>query len=189
MRCAFEAVEHPLSAAIDITARSGRSIRRICFGMQQRCFYSAPKVKNAIAAIVLFALPATALGAAPAAGFEAGSVRVDRYGSGNPPLVLILGLTDSGAVWNTTVARYSGAHTIYVLTLPGFGGRPAIAAPMLDAVDRDIAAFLLTLKNKPVIIGHSLGGFLTIRLPKSTAISLRARSPSTGCRCLRGWRR
>jgi pimeloyl-ACP methyl ester carboxylesterase len=35
---------------------------------------------------------------------------------------------------------------------------------MLDAVDRDIAAFLLTLKNKPVIIGHSLGGFLTIRL-------------------------
>jgi pimeloyl-ACP methyl ester carboxylesterase len=132
--------------------------------MQQRSFYISPKIKKAIAAIVLFALPATALGAAPAAGFEAGSVHVDRYGSGNPPLVLIPGLTDSGAVWNTTVARYSGAHTIYVLTLPGFGGRPPITAPMLDAVDRDIAAFLLTLKNKPVIIGHSLGGFLTIRL-------------------------
>ena len=133
-----------------------------CFAMQQRTFYSSPKI--AIAAAILFALPVTALGALPAAGFEAGSVHVDRYGSGDPALVLIPGLTDSSAVWTTTVARYSGAHTIYVLTLPGFGGRPAVAAPMLDAVDRDIAAFLLTLKNKPVIIGHSLGGFLAIRL-------------------------
>lgn len=120
--------------------------------------------KNGIAAAILFALPATASGAVATAGFEAGSVHVDRYGSGNPPLVLIPGLTDSSAVWNTTVARYGGAHTIYVLTLPGFGGRPAITAPMLDSVDRDVAAFLLTLKNKPVIIGHSLGGFLAIRL-------------------------
>jgi len=119
---------------------------------------------NGIAAAILFALPATALGAVATADFEAGSVHVDRYGSGNPPLVLIPGLTDSSAVWNTTVARYSGAHTIYVLTLPGFGGRPAITAPMLDSVDRDVAAFLLTLKDKPVIIGHSLGGFLAIRL-------------------------
>jgi hypothetical protein len=52
--------------------------------MQKRSFYISPKVKKTIAAIVLFALPATALGAAPAAGFEAGSVHVDRYGSGNP---------------------------------------------------------------------------------------------------------
>jgi pimeloyl-ACP methyl ester carboxylesterase len=50
-----------------------------------------------------------------------------------------------------------------VLTLPGFGGRPPIATPMLDTVDRDVAAFLPSA-NKPVIIGHSMGGFLAIRL-------------------------
>jgi hypothetical protein len=70
-----------------------------CFAMQQRTFYSSPKI--AIAAAILFALPVTALGALPAAGFEAGSVHVDRYGSGDPALVLIPGLTDSSAVWTT----------------------------------------------------------------------------------------
>ena len=78
-------------------------------------------------------------------------------------LVLIPGLTDSGAVWATTVARYQATHTIYVLTLPGFGGRKPIAAPMLDTVASDIAAFL-PRADKPVLIGHSLGGFLAIKL-------------------------
>jgi pimeloyl-ACP methyl ester carboxylesterase len=133
--------------------------------MHRRPFYIAPEIiKSLVAGATLFGLTATALAQTPIATLNAGAVHIDRYGSGNPPLILIPGLTDSGSVWNTTVARYSGAHTIYVLTLPGFGGRPAIVAPMLDTVDRDIAGFLLTLKSKPVIIGHSLGGFLAIRL-------------------------
>ena len=117
---------------------------------------------KAIAAIALSTLPLTALGATPSSSFEAGSVHVDRYGSGSPALVLIPGLTDSAAVWDTTVARYQATYTIYVLTLPGFGGRAPVKAPMLDTVARDIAAFLPSA-NKPVLIGHSLGGFLAIR--------------------------
>jgi pimeloyl-ACP methyl ester carboxylesterase len=113
------------------------------------------------AAVCICAL--AVLGVTPATSFEAGSVHVDRYGSGAPALVLIPGLTDSGAVWNGTVAHYQATRTIYVLTLPGVGGRPRIAAPMLDAVDRDIAAFLAHA-DRPVLIGHSLGGFLAIQL-------------------------
>jgi pimeloyl-ACP methyl ester carboxylesterase len=120
-------------------------------------------MKATIVTIALLMLPLATLGVTPNASFEAGSVHVDRYGSGSPALVLIPGLTDSGAVWDTTVARYQAAHTIYVLTLPGFGGRPPIAAPMLDTVDRDIAAFLPEA-DKPVLIGHSMGGLLAIRL-------------------------
>lgn len=112
-------------------------------------------------AVLTFSLAAT--GPAPTTSFEAGSVHVDQYGSGSPALVLIPGLTDSGAVWATTVARYQATHTIYVLTLPGFGGRKPIAAPMLDTVASDIAAFL-PRADKPVLIGHSLGGFLAIKL-------------------------
>jgi pimeloyl-ACP methyl ester carboxylesterase len=126
-------------------------------------------VKKSIGAVVTLAISlltlaaAPTLAATPSASFEAGSVHVDRYGSGSPALVLIPGLTDSGAVWDTTVARYQATHTIYVLTLPGFGGRAPIAAPMLDTVDKDIAAFLARA-DKPVLIGHSMGGFLAIRL-------------------------
>ncbi len=103
------------------------------------------------------------LAAAPSASFDAGSVYVQRYGSGSPALVLLPGLTDSGKVWESTVARYAATHTIYVLTMPGFGGRPKVGAPMLDAVVRDIAAFL-PKAGKPVLIGHSMGGILAIRL-------------------------
>jgi pimeloyl-ACP methyl ester carboxylesterase len=119
-------------------------------------------IRKTIVAIALLALPLTTLGVTVST-FEAGSVHVDQYGSGSPALVLIPGLTDGGALWDTTVARYQSTHTIYVLTLPGFGGRASIAPPMLDTVDRDIAAFL-PRANKPVLIGHSLGGFLAIRL-------------------------
>jgi pimeloyl-ACP methyl ester carboxylesterase len=113
--------------------------------------------------LILLVVPIPAFALAPTASFESGSVQINQYGSGSPALVLIPGLTDSGAVWDTTVAHYANAHTIFVLTLPGFGGRPPAAAPMLDTVDKDVAAFL-PRANKPVIIGHSMGGILAIRL-------------------------
>lgn len=114
-------------------------------------------------ALLAFLVPISAVAATPASSYDAGSVHVDQYGSGTPALVLIPGLTDSAAVWETTIARYAPTHTIYALTLPGFGGRKPIAPPMLDTVDHDIAA-LLAKAGKPVVIGHSLGGFLAIRL-------------------------
>ena len=130
-------------------------------------------MKSLIVAIAVLALPLATLGATPSSSFEAGSVHVDQYGSGAPALVLIPGLTDSGAVWDSTVARYQAVHTVYVLTLPGFGGRPAVPAPMLDTVDRDIAAFL-PHANEPVLIGHSLGGYLAIRVAEEHSDLIRA---------------
>lgn len=120
-------------------------------------------MKNAVLTLAFMLLPMTAMAAPPSATFEAGSVHVEQYGNGSPALVLIPGLTDSGKVWDATVAHYAGSHTIYVLTLPGFGGRPATAAPMIDTVVRDIGGFL-PRAAKPVVIGHSLGGFVAIRL-------------------------
>jgi pimeloyl-ACP methyl ester carboxylesterase len=119
-------------------------------------------LKRFFALLALIVLP-MASPAATSTAFDAGSVHVDQYGSGSPALVLIPGLTDSGAVWTTAVARYASTHTIYVLTLPGFGGRTPVAAPMLDTVDRDVAAFLPNA-GKPVLVGHSMGGSLAIRL-------------------------
>ena len=115
------------------------------------------------AALSLSALPAQAQ--TPSASFDVGSIHVDQYGSGQPALILIPGLTDSAAIWNATIAHFAPQHTIYALTLGGFGGRPAPAAPVVDKADADITA-LITQHNisKPVLIGHSLGGHVALRL-------------------------
>jgi pimeloyl-ACP methyl ester carboxylesterase len=80
-------------------------------------------------------------------------------------MILIPGLSSSGETWDTTVARYQDRFQCHVLTLAGFAGVPRIPAPMLEHVREGIAAYIR--KNKldhPVIVGHSLGGFLALDL-------------------------
>jgi len=100
---------------------------------------------------------------APAERFEVRGVLVERHGSGGRPLILIPGLVSGSWVWQDTIRAFSKDHTIYVLTLPGFDGRaPAGPNPMANAraaVEELIAARKL---DKPVIVGHSLGGTLAI---------------------------
>lgn len=111
--------------------------------------------------------PASAQVAAPA-GFDLNSIHVDKYGSGEasqPVLILIPGLTNSAAVWGPTIHRFSPSHTVYALTLAGFGGRLPVSAPMLDKVDADIVALIAKEHlNKPILIGHSMGGHVAIRI-------------------------
>ena len=80
-------------------------------------------------------------------------------------MILIPGLSSSGETWDTTVARYQDRFQCHVLTLAGFAGVPRIPAPMLEHVREGIAAYIR--KNKldhPIIVGHSLGGFLALDL-------------------------
>jgi len=81
------------------------------------------------------------------------------------PMILIPGLSSSGEVWDTTVAHYKDRFQCHVLTLAGFAGVPRVAAPMMEQVREGLAAYIR--KNKlenPVIVGHSLGGFLALDL-------------------------
>lgn len=88
--------------------------------------------------------------------------------SGNPhgaPVILIPGLASSGAVWDGTVARYCGARQCHVLTLAGFAGVPPVAGPLLSAAENQLSAYIAAHKlERPVVIGHSLGGFLALKL-------------------------
>jgi N-formylmaleamate deformylase len=92
-------------------------------------------------------------------------VRITGHG---PPMILIPGLASSGDVWSSTVEHEQARFTCYVLDLPGFAGRPAIAAPVLptvrDALARYIRAHHL---EHPIIVGHSLGGFVALDLARS----------------------
>jgi N-formylmaleamate deformylase len=82
------------------------------------------------------------------------------------PLILIPGLSCDGRVWDATVAHYRGHYQLHVLTLAGFGGaRAAIPAPFLATVRQDLARYIRTQKlDHPVVVGHSLGGFMALWL-------------------------
>lgn len=77
------------------------------------------------------------------------------------PMILIPGLSCGGDVWDGTVAHFKDHYECHVLTLAGFAGQPAISGPFLKQVRADIAKYISDKKlDHPIIIGHSLGGFM-----------------------------
>jgi pimeloyl-ACP methyl ester carboxylesterase len=91
------------------------------------------------------------------------SFAVSKSGQGSP-LIFIPGLDCSGDVWKDAVAHFSSGHTCYVLTLPGFAGRPPINGNnILGTVVSQLADFVRENHiQKPVIVGHSLGGWVAL---------------------------
>jgi pimeloyl-ACP methyl ester carboxylesterase len=100
---------------------------------------------------------------APAERFEVGGVLVERHGGGGRPLILIPGLASGSWVWQETIRAFAPDHAVYVLTLPGFDGRPP-AGPAPFAAARAAVEELIASRHldKPVIVGHSLGGILAL---------------------------
>lgn len=90
---------------------------------------------------------------------------VEVTGTGTP-MILIPGGMSSGDVWNGTVAHYADRYECHVLTLAGFAGQPASdATPFLASVRDALAAYIRQHElDQPVIVGHSLGGFLALSL-------------------------
>lgn len=86
-----------------------------------------------------------------------------------PKIILIPGLSSSGEVWEETVSSLSKNFECHVLTLPGFGKNPAIEMPdgFLVSMENLITAYIEKQPGKVTLIGHSLGGFLSLRLSRS----------------------
>jgi pimeloyl-ACP methyl ester carboxylesterase len=86
-------------------------------------------------------------------------------GSGQP-IILIPGLASSGEVWDETVVALSPNFKCHVLTLPGFAGQPAIdlSEGFLPQIVKEIGVYLATFDQPVSLIGHSLGGFLSLQL-------------------------
>ena len=92
------------------------------------------------------------------------SVRVVGKGA---PMLLIPGLTCPGAVWDETVARYQKQYQCHIISLAGFGGAaaPASTDSLLLRVRDQLLTYIQTQKlSKPVVVGHSLGGFMALWL-------------------------
>ncbi len=117
------------------------------------------------------ASPSTATARATAsavkATFTVGTLTVQRYGDRGRPVILIPGLASGAWVWNATRDHLATDHVVYTVTLAGFDGIPLPNQPgnLIDRADSSLTALIRTRHiEKPVLIGHSLGGTLAIRI-------------------------
>jgi pimeloyl-ACP methyl ester carboxylesterase len=103
--------------------------------------------------------------AAPSRNFDVGNLHVERFGQGSPALILIPGLSMGAWTWTGQIATFSADHAVYAVTIDGFDGTPTAPPPIISKAD---AAIVQLVKQedlvKPVLIGHSIGGHLALRL-------------------------
>jgi N-formylmaleamate deformylase len=102
------------------------------------------------------------------AAFQPTAFRVAVAGHGRP-MILIPGLSSSGETWTSTVAHYKDRFTTHTVTLAGFAGVPPIEGrPLLTTVRDQLVEYIE--KNgieKPIVMGHSLGGNVALDLAAS----------------------
>ena len=90
-------------------------------------------------------------------------------GSG-PDVILIPGLASSAATWDGTVAHLKAHYRLHILNLAGFAGEPAGANASGDILPAEVEAidtYIRANHLKPVVVGHSLGGTLSLMLAKA----------------------
>lgn len=96
-------------------------------------------------------------------------VKVEGNGS---PIILIPGLACSGEVWRRTVDTLQNNYQCHIMTLAGFNGQTPIALDngYLSSIEKGIKNYIQNeLKSKPIIIGHSLGGFVAMSLASNNS--------------------
>jgi len=116
--------------------------------------------------IVTLALLSLLLGFSTTVKGQSSAFKVEKSGEGSP-VILIPGLSCDGQVWDQTVGMLEEDHECHVLTLAGFAGQAPmdLSKGFLPVVEKEIMAYIKEEKlNSPVIIGHSLGGFLAMSL-------------------------
>ena len=82
------------------------------------------------------------------------------WGGSGRPVVLLAGLGDNAHVYDDFAPKLTGSYHVYGITRRGFGASSAPATGYeADRLGDDVLAVLDALKiEKPVLVGHSLGG-------------------------------
>ncbi|MDH5597746.1 MAG: alpha/beta hydrolase [Cyclobacteriaceae bacterium] len=87
-------------------------------------------------------------------------IHYQEYGSGKT-LILIHGFCENISIWDKLIPELSSKFHIVALDLPGFGNSPLEEVQSIDDVAKELDTLFQTLSiQNPVIIGHSLGGYV-----------------------------
>lgn len=84
------------------------------------------------------------------------------------PVVLVHGFCETGELWNGFSAELSAEYEVLIPDLPGFGqSGPLVGEFQVSDVADYFYQWLTSLeKGKVTVIGHSLGGYITLELAK-----------------------
>ena len=100
-------------------------------------------------------------------GARVGSVHGLRFlvrgPAGAPELFVLHGLGDSIAGWARVLGPLSRTHRVHIVDLPGHGLSEPPADYRLTTLLQPLARYVAGLRA-PVLVGHSLGGWLAARL-------------------------
>jgi pimeloyl-ACP methyl ester carboxylesterase len=84
---------------------------------------------------------------------------------GNPPMVLLHGLGDSSADWDTVLPDLATTHHVHTVDLRGHGDSSHPGEYSFELMRDDVLAFLdATDIDTCVLIGHSMGGVVAALL-------------------------
>ena len=92
---------------------------------------------------------------------------VDQGTAGKPDLILIPGLASSRAVWDAEAKLLAPNYRLHLMQLDGFAGAPAGAnatGAILPGVVEELHQYIEANKMNPIVIGHSMGGLMTLML-------------------------
>ena len=91
------------------------------------------------------------------------SFEIQKTGKGEQSIIFIPGFASSGEVWNETITKFENEYICYSLTMSGFAGAEPQINPNFKNWVNSISEFIKDNKiNKPILIGHSMGGGLAL---------------------------
>lgn len=93
------------------------------------------------------------------------NLNFDEYGTNGPPLVLMHGLFGSARNWASIARTLSGTHRVYALDLRNHGSSDRAMTMTYEEMADDVAGFIAEHGiETPVVMGHSMGGKVAMRL-------------------------
>ncbi|MGD0941361.1 MAG: alpha/beta hydrolase [Terracidiphilus sp.] len=94
-------------------------------------------------------------------------VSIEEGTLGKPDVVLIPGLSCSRAVWEAEAKLLAPNYRLHLLQVNGFAGSqpgPNANGQVLGPVVDELHGYILAKRIHPVVIGHSMGGLMTLML-------------------------
>ena len=141
-------------------------------GYTMKNFFLSLKTKHCKNKISIPVMIIVTLVIAMSSSAEANSFVVNVIGKGKP-VILIPGLMSDQRVWKDLAEELSKNKRVHLVNIAGFGATPTIKGQSLLTVKQELEDYIKYNKlNNPVIIGHSLGGYMAFWLASENPNSI-----------------